>query len=404
MIIKKIHIYLLINILASFCVNPIFAQSDSVYTITGKINGLQNDQWVWLQNADDNQLQIDSVKTNQGEFIFSGSVKNPTLYRINIGKSTKESFPLFIENNKITVQCDYKYPFTCEVRGSYNQHLVDEFAIRERLAWNPEVIENLKATYINFNEKAGYIRKQKFTEAIKTFVDLHTNDRAVAYLVSVNSNYILDSELENIYNLFGENLRSSDFAKEIKTEVDMRNLTKIGQNLSFIRQKDLNGDLVKLSDFKDKYVLLHFWASGFEPARTENYKLKKIYDKYRHKEFEVIAISLDSVEASLDRAILEDNLDWTNVSDLKGWNNEIAKKLGIQLVPFSILVDREGKIIARDFQPEELDNILNVITSARATLAIDNPQKKQKPLFSKWFPKKTKKTNSGALPGAKNSN
>jgi Domain of unknown function (DUF4369) len=150
-----------------FSVFDLNAQSDSTFTIKGKLNSINNDQFIWLQNAEGNQIFTDSIKTIGGEFTFIGKVNKPSLYRLNIGKSTKESFPFFVENTTINLNCDFKYPFGCEVKGSYNQHLIDEFGVREQIAWNAEVIENLKNTYSNYAEKAGYIRKQKFTEASK---------------------------------------------------------------------------------------------------------------------------------------------------------------------------------------------------------------------------------------------
>lgn len=397
---KLINKLFLISILFIFGFD-LNAQSDSVFTIKGKINGLNNDLYVWLQNAEDNPFTSDSIKTVSGEFTFSGKVNAPKLFRLSIGKSTKESFPFFVENSNITLNCAYKYPFGCEVLGSYNQHLIDEFAIREQIAWNTEVIENLKSTYINYGTKAGYIRKQKFSEAIKSFALLHPSDRAIAYLVSLNSNYILDDELESIYDHFGPSLKLNEFAKEIKSDIDMRNATKMGRFLKDIKQTDLNGEVVNLADFQGKYVLIHFWASGFAPSRRDNLKLKKIYEKYKeNNEFEVIAVSLDSVASDWHRAVLEDNLDWNNVSDLKGWENAVAKKLAIQAVPFSLLVDREGMIIGRDLRPEEIDNILNLIfstTKAAKEKALEN---NKRPFLEKLLPKKKSKTNGGALPGA----
>lgn len=378
----------------------LLGQVDSSYTITGTLNGLTNDQWVWFQNADDEQFRIDSVKSINGQFSFIGKVKSPSLYHIKIGKSSKETFPFFVENTKINLNCDYIYPFTCEVKGSYNQHLIEEFAVTEKMAWNNIVIEKLKATYANYNEKAGYIRKQKFSEAIKSYATQHANDKAIAYLTSLNSHYILDEELELIYNSFGPNLKYSIFTREIKAEIDLRNSTKIGRKLTDIKQVDLNGEKISLWDFQNKYVLLYFWASNFEPCRIENLKLKKVYEKYNSWDFEVMAVSMDTEPEAWTRAVMEDGLNWNNLSDLKGWDNEIAKKLNIQTVPFTLLLDREGIIIGRDLRAEEIDNILNLI-KATSIAARNNKADlpKSEPFFKKIFTKKKGK-GGGALPGA----
>ncbi len=383
--------------------NQILSQKDSLFHIKGKINGLTTDQWIWLQNADDEQFRIDSIKTKSGEFAFSGKVKAPSLYHLKVGKSSKELFPFFIENDSINIICENVYPFSCEVKGSYNQQLIDQFAVREKMAWNTIVIENLKNTNANYREKAGYIRKQKFSEALKTFSLLHVNDRAIAYLTSLNSNYILDDDLEFIYNNLGEKLRYSIFTREIKAEIDMRNATKIGRKLVDIEQADLNGEKVNLWDFRDKYVLMYFWASNFEPCRKENSKLMKLYEKYKDWGFEVMAVSMDIEENEWNRAVMEDNLNWQNVSDLKGWDNAIAQKLSIQTVPFTILLDREGTIIGKDLRAEEIDNILNLIkaTQTAANITNGNIEKKGPSIFKKLFSKK-KKADPGALPGANN--
>lgn len=399
-ILRSFYLILVLNLL---CKNQLFSQTDSLYQIKGKINGLNTDQWIWLQNADDEQFRIDSVKTKAGEFTFSGRVKAPSLYHLKVGKSTKETFPFFVENNNIDINCEYVYPFSCEVKGSYNQQLIDQFTVQEKMAWNPIVIENLKNTYINYNEKAGYIRKLKFSEAIKSYSLLHSNDRAIAYLTSLNSNYILDDDLEFIYKNFGEKLKYSIFTREIKAEIDLRNSTKIGRKLADIEQNDLNGDKVNLWDFRDKYVLMYFWASNFDPCRKENLKLMKLYEKYKDWGFEVMAVSMDTEEDQWNRAVMEDNLNWQNVSDLNGWDNTIAKKLNIQTIPFTILLDREGTIIGKDLRTEEIDIILNLIkdTQKAANITNGNIEKKGPSIFKKIFPKK-KKTNTGAIPGANN--
>jgi peroxiredoxin len=400
MIIKKnisAKFYILFLALITFHYG-ISGQSNSLnetttFNISGKINGLINDQWIWLQNADEEQTIIDSTKTINGEFQFKGSVNYPTLYRLNIGKSIRESYPFFVENSNISLKCDYIFPFSCEVKGSYNQQLVDEFAIIEKIAWNPEVIKNMKNTYLNYNDKAGAIRKKTFSETIASFSEKHPNDRAVAYLVSSNSNYILDNDLVNIYYNFGDKLKSSIFSKEILAEIEMRNATKIGKKLPNIKQYDLNQEKVSLWDFREKYLLLYFWASGYEPCRIENTKLLKVYNKYKDWGFDVMAVSMDSVAAEWHRAVMEDNLSWQNVSDLQGWNNSIATKLSIRAVPYTILIDREGTIIGKDLQAEEIDNILNLM-KATNDAAGKNKMKTKK--------RKKVKSRAGALPGADN--
>lgn len=126
---------------------------------------------------------------------------------------------------------------------------------------------------------------------------------------------------------------------------------------------DVNGKLVKLSSFKGKYLLIDFWASWCGPCRQENPNVVKAYNKFHDKGFDILGVSLDDNKEKWLNAIKEDKLSWIHVSELKQWNSEVGKLYNIEAIPANFLLDRDGKIIARDLRGADLENELSKVLS-----------------------------------------
>ena len=124
------------------------------------------------------------------------------------------------------------------------------------------------------------------------------------------------------------------------------------------QQKSADGKQVGYADFKGKYVLIDFWASWCGPCRAENPNVLKAYNRYKDNNFTVVGISLDDKEENWKKAIREDKMPWTQLSDLKGWENEVSTYYGIRAIPSTLLVDPGGKIIAKDLRGEMLNQKL----------------------------------------------
>jgi peroxiredoxin len=156
---------------------------------------------------------------------------------------------------------------------------------------------------------------------------------------------------------------------QAKTFIDQVNSLRkiaIGQPAPEIALPNPDGQIVKLSSMKGKYVLVDFWAKWCGPCRQENPNVVRAYNKYKDKGFTVFGVSLDRSREDWLKAIKEDGLTWTHVSDLKYWQSEAAKTYNITGIPFSVLLDPNGVIIAKNLRGAALDAKLEEIFSKKS--------------------------------------
>jgi thiol-disulfide isomerase/thioredoxin len=149
----------------------------------------------------------------------------------------------------------------------------------------------------------------------------------------------------------------NQYVRQYHKQVEVERKTAIGASAPDIALTDPEGNIRKLSSLKGKVVLIDFWASWCGPCRKENPNVVAMYNKYHEKGFEIYSVSLDKERNSWLAAIAKDKLVWPDhVSDLKYWKSAGAAAYGVTSIPFTVLVDKKGKIVAKKLRGEELEN------------------------------------------------
>lgn len=135
----------------------------------------------------------------------------------------------------------------------------------------------------------------------------------------------------------------------------LSNLLPVGRPAPEIAQQTPEGGTFALSQLRGKIVLIDFWASWCRPCRIENPNVKRVYERFKGKGFEILGVSLDRDHAMWVKAIQDDGLPWKHVSDLGFWNNAAAQEYGVTGIPYTVLVDRDGNILEKGLRGEQLE-------------------------------------------------
>ncbi|WP_160718068.1 TlpA disulfide reductase family protein [Chitinophaga solisilvae] len=326
-------------------------------TITAELRGLEDSVvHIILPVADSSKT--DTVPVTAGKFSWKGDL--PETQKIYIGTSSRY-IELFAGNDDIKISGHIDSTDNLQITGSPAQD--------EHKAYTASIKDITDQEHALYNRYQDVQDNDSAKAAVEESLDklrLQRRGRAADYIRShpasvVSVDMVADmavmgefAPVDSLYKTLAPAAQQTAAGKRLAERLAVLKRSAIGQPMIDFTQADVNGKPVRLSDFRGKYVLLDFWASWCGPCRAENPNVLKAYNTFKDKNFTVVGVSLDDKQDKWLDAIKQDGMPWIQVSDLKGFRNEVAKQYGIQAIPSSFLIDPQGIIIAKELRGNKL--------------------------------------------------
>jgi len=366
--INYIYIVLMLTTLLGSC-NKIGSKNNTGkgnYSIKGKLQNSTAGS-VYLSELEEQQFVYrDTATVNEdGTFEFSGKMPEPNLYRVSL--SDQNMLLLVIDTPSIEVTADAQdLRKTYEVKGSKETQLLKNLMGQmDKMQQKAAKLEKrfVSAQQAGQQDSMQYLQEQymampaQSAKEIKGLIRSNSSSFVSTYATLSLLNPDEDFEfMDSMAVVFEKNVPESKYVGLLSNKLEaLRNLA-VGQPAPDISLPTPEGQTVTLSSLKGKYVLVDFWASWCGPCRQENPNVVRMYQKYKDKGFEIYGVSLDESKEKWVTAIAKDKLTWPHVSDLKGWNSSAALKYNIQAIPQTLLLDKEGKIIAKNLRGKPLED------------------------------------------------
>lgn len=362
--------------LFTFAIATLFIACDSSkdknnFTINVEIAGVEDATPIYLKLVKDGKLEpMDTASIMASKVSFYGQLVEPEMMYLQIG-DTRKMINLFGENGSISVKVHVDSLDKAEVNGSETHD--DLMAFKKHLEPIEEKSNQLNEDYRvasansdtekmnELRETYEGLRKEQIT-MIKKFI-INNNESFIApFLIKGYLYYDMEyPALDSLLSELSPAIHNSKDYITLSERVATLKSVSIGMPAVDFALNDTTGNPISISSFQGKILLIDFWASWCRPCRIENPNVVKLYNDYKDKGFEIIGVSFDENRSKWIDAIHQDQLTWPHVSDLKGWSSAAGKLYAVNSIPATVLLDREGNIVAKNLRGDALRKKLEEI-------------------------------------------
>lgn len=320
------------------------------FTVVANLTGFEDSTKFYLVNLDSAQ-DVDSAYLLHKALTFKGHLAFPAPFRL-LPETKDNYFNFWIEDRAIGLTGNKNNFSNLIVKGSPLNRIYFS-VLSKHLA-----LDNLRDSLVRLaNKDMSEKEENKAMKIWRSISIINTKVKKIRInsiatfppsLITMSELYFLRNDLTTdslklLFNRFPPKLRNTKYGKVIKEYISTSNL-KIGSHFKDIVGRNLNNKEVKLSDYKNKVILLDFWASWCGPCRLENKELGILFKKYERNGFEVVSFSIDTDPEAWKLASEQDSITWVNISDLRGFFSKQAASYKIRAIPKAILINRNGTI------------------------------------------------------------
>lgn len=340
------------------------------YTIDGEVaNDSLNGKPVYLCKYVGRELVVvDSTVIQTAKFNFQGSQDSAVLRVIRVDDDRYAKLPFILENGTISAILDsVSYARGTGLNDTLTTYKKSVSKLDARYESISNQIDRLNASntltdQLEAQFKAEIKKIESESEAISvSYINRNFNNEAGAYIFWLNRGTFTPELQQKLLDKAGPLFKADPFVKIITGRLKMMNQVAVGQKFVDLAMQNPDGKAVSLSDFagKGKVVLIDFWASWCGPCRAYMPTLVKIYAKYQSKGFQIVGVSFDKKKEDWMKGIQDLGITWPQMSDLSYWNSKGAEQYAVRAIPHTVLLDKNGTIVANDLEGKDLEKKLD---------------------------------------------
>ena len=367
----------------TFSVSGTFKNADKLSAAEGPVSKVYLLEVTYGKDQPPVILDSAKIPAGNGSFSLSGTTRTQEIFELMFGNNVI-AVPLINDASEIKVNVDLgKKDDFYEVSGSEaSSQLKDLINIFGKKNFEVEKAmadaDSLKQS--GASDSVQLIAATRKTAAVqdlntylKQFINTNANPTICALALSWSSRSFSKGEFEASLTDLLKKYPGNSVLQGLKQNYDQQlaqmaqqegqqsGNSWVGQQAPDFALPDVNGHTVSLASYRGKYLLVDFWASWCGPCRAENPNVVKVHNEFKGKNFAILGVSLDKEKDAWQEAIRADKLDWTHISDLKFWSSKAVETFKFDGIPFNLLIDPQGKVIATGLRGDDLENKLKEV-------------------------------------------